>query len=93
MKPTTANLHKLEEVFKALAYTVRYEKGNFQSGYCVVEDRKVVVVNKFFDTQGRFMTLMDILANMDFDPHNLPEKSRQFCDQLYKQVVLPLDSE
>lgn len=93
MKPTTTNLHKLEEVFKALAYTVRYEKGNFQSGYCVVEDRKVVVVNKFFDVQGRFMTLMDILANFDFDPNDLPEKSRHFCDQLYKQAVLPLESE
>jgi hypothetical protein len=93
MKPTPANLHKLEEVFKALSYTVRYEKGNFQSGYCLVEDRKVVVVNKFFDVQGRFMTLMDILANLDFDPNSLPEKSRQFCDQLYRQAVIPQDSE
>lgn len=90
MKPTTGNLQKLEDLFKALHYTVRYEKGNFQSGYCIVESRNVVVVNKFFDTAGRFSTLLDILMGLKFDPENLPEKSREFYFQLYKQAALPI---
>lgn len=91
MKPTPTNLQKLEDLFKALSYTVRYEKGNFQSGYCMVESRKMVVVNKFFDTAGRFTTLLDILAGLDFEPDALPEKSREFCQQLHKQALLPLE--
>lgn len=91
MKPTTTNLQKLEELFKAIAYTVRYEKGNFQSGYCIVEHRNVVVVNKFFDTAGRFHTLLDILSNMAFDPAALPDKSREFYQQLLRQAAIRLE--
>jgi hypothetical protein len=91
MKPTVTNLQKLEDLFRALSYTVRYEKGNFQSGYCIVENRNMVVVNKFFDTAGRFNTLLDILSNLPFEPEALPEKSREFYLQLHKQAMLPLE--
>ncbi len=91
MKPTVNNLHKLEDLFRNLSYIVRYEKGNFQSGYCIVEDRKIVVVNKFFDTAGRFNTLMDILSNLEFAPVDLSEKSRDFYHNLQKQATLPLE--
>lgn len=92
MKPTPANLQKLEQLFKELSYTVRYEKGNFQSGYCIVEHRNIVVVNRFFDTAGRFQTLIDILSTLSFEESGLPEKSREFYHQLLKQAVLPLES-
>lgn len=91
MKPTPANLQKLEELIRSLAYVVRYEKGNFQSGYCIVEDRKIVVVNKFFDTAGRFNTLLDILSTLEVEPALLPEKSREFYANLQKQASLPLE--
>jgi hypothetical protein len=91
MKPTTTNLQKLEELFRALSYTVRYEKGNFQSGYCIVESRNMVVVNKFFDTAGRFNTLLDILSNLAVEPETLPDKQREFYQQLHKQAMLPLE--
>jgi hypothetical protein len=91
MKPTPANLQKLEDLFKALHYTVRYEKGNFQSGYCIVESRNMVVVNKFFDTAGRFGTLVDILIGLKVEPEGLPDKNRDFYLQISRQVTAPLD--
>jgi hypothetical protein len=39
---------------------VRYEKGNFQSGYAMVENKKIIVVNKFLETEGRISVLLDI---------------------------------
>ncbi|SEP62827.1 hypothetical protein SAMN05444359_101294 [Neolewinella agarilytica] len=60
---TKHSLKKLETLSKELGYTVRYEKGNFQSGYCLVESRRVAIVNKFFDTEGRINVLLDILSN------------------------------
>ena len=77
-KYTRHNLGKLEDLFKELDYTVRYEKGNFQSGYCLVENRKVVIINKFFETEGRINTLVEIIGSLEVAEGALSEKSAKF---------------
>ncbi|MCS6930143.1 MAG: hypothetical protein NZM43_11710 [Saprospiraceae bacterium] len=84
MRYTPATLKKLEELFSELNYTIRYEKGAFQSGYCIVEQRRIAVINKFFDTEGRIHCLLDILDRITFDPSQLSEKSREFFQKLQK---------
>ena len=81
-KFTTHALKKVEAVLQEMDYTVRYEKGAFQSGYCVVQDRKVVVINKFFDTEGRINCLLDVLTDLLEQPHNLSEKSEKWIRQV-----------
>ena len=83
-KHTRPTLQKLELIFKELAYSVRYEKGNFNSGYCLVEDNRVVIVNKFFDIDGRVNVLLDILTVILEDESTLSEKSKLFFKQLLK---------
>lgn len=61
IKYTPQFLKKLEEVFTENGYKVRYEKGNFKSGYCIIEDKKVVVVNKFAVIESRIATMIEIL--------------------------------
>lgn len=58
-----------------LEYTVRYEKGNFNSGYCIVENKKIAVINKFFDVEGRMNCLLDILQNLEIEEEKLSEPS------------------
>ena len=89
MRYTQTTLKKLEEVFGELDYTVRYEKGSFQSGYCIVESRKIAVVNKFFDTEARINCLFDILSNLAYDPDKLSEKSRELVGKWQKQQEDP----
>jgi hypothetical protein len=84
MRYTQTTLKKLEQLFDELDYAVRYEKGNFQSGYCLVESRKIAVVNKFFDTEGRINCLLDILSKMDVDTEALSEKSRDLVEKWRK---------
>ncbi len=62
LPPTKHSLKKVETVAKELGYTVRYEKGNFQSGYALVESRRIAIINKFYDTEGRINCLYDILS-------------------------------
>ncbi len=64
MKLNKATLKKIEELYKALGYKVRYEKGHFQAGYCVVQQQGVVVINKFYTTDVRINTLVDILQDL-----------------------------
>jgi hypothetical protein len=63
-KASRYRLQKLIDRFKEFEYTVRFEKGNFKSGYCVLETRKVVVVNKFLDLESRIDNLRTILADI-----------------------------
>ncbi len=82
VKFTRHALQKMEALFAELGYVIRYEKGSFNSGYCMVEDRKIVVINKFYDTEGRMSVLLDILSGLEFDPAILSEKSAKFYGQL-----------
>jgi hypothetical protein len=84
IKHTKPTLQKLEQVFQELDYTVRYEKGTFNSGYCLVENARVVVINRFFDTDGRVGVLLDILSQIIDDENTLSEKSKAFIKNLVK---------
>lgn len=76
-KYTTGNLKKLEALMEELGYLVRYEKGNFQSGYCIVQDKKIAVVNKFYDAEGRINCLLEIIANLEIEATTLSDKSQK----------------
>ena len=73
---TKHNLKKLESILEELEFILRYEKGNFNSGFCIVESSKVIVINKFFDTKARMLTIIEILGRVEIDmdklnPNNL----------------------
>jgi len=53
IKYTVQFLTKLEDMLAESDYTLRYEKGNFKSGYCLLREQKIIIVNKFFTTEGR----------------------------------------
>lgn len=88
VKYTKSNLQKLELLFKEQEYTIRYEKGNFQSGYCVVQARKIAVINKFFDTEARINCLLDILSTIIVMDGLMSSASKS----LYKSILKNEDS-
>ncbi len=85
MRYTQATLKKLEALFTELGYSIRYEKGHFQSGYCLVEQRKIAVVNRFLDTEGRIHCLMDMLATIPIDAAQLSEPAQLFLQKIQGQ--------
>ncbi len=64
-KYTANTLKKMEQLFEEANYVVRYERGNFNSGYCILEDKRVAVINKFLDMEGRINALVEILPSVD----------------------------
>lgn len=64
MRVTKKQLQELEDKIKTLGYLLRYEKGNFNGGYCIVKHTKVVVVNKFFSLEGKIAVLSDIIKQI-----------------------------
>lgn len=86
MKYTQNTLDKLEEVLSELHYVVRYERGTFQSGYCILEQRKVVVLNKFLQLEGRINTLADIIPKLVADPETLSADARKTLDMIHAKA-------
>lgn len=85
---TNYQLKKLEEIFDELEYKIRYGKGHFNSGYCLIRENKVIVVNKFFDTAGRVEVLLDILDKVpDENDPPLSKKSMDYLHQLYQKLA------
>ena len=88
MKYTQNNLDKVESIVEESGYIIRYEKGNFQSGYCLIQDKKVAVINKFLTLEGRINALIDILPSIEFDIERLSTEGKQFYDMA---MALPSD--
>ena len=85
VKYTVAFLTKLEDMVAESDYTLRYEKGNFKSGYCVLKDQKIIIVNKFYTTEGKVNALMEILKNVALDRSRFTEKSLKLHQELFQQ--------
>ena len=75
-------LAKVEKMVEEAGYVLRYERGTFQSGYCILESKKVVVLNKFLQVEGRINTLMDLLPALQLDPQALTPESRKLYEEL-----------
>jgi len=81
---TPSTLEKIEKIVSEAGYIIRYERGTFQSGYCVLESKKVVVLNKFLQTEGRINTLIDLVANLSIEADHLSVDSKK----LYEEITL-----
>ena len=88
MKYTQTTLDKLEAIPEQSGYVLRYERGTFQSGYCILEERKVVVLNKFLQTEGRINTLLDLIPQLDINAELLTEESKK----LYREIISKLEA-
>ena len=86
MKYTQTTLDKLHAIPEEAGYVLRYERGTFQSGYCILEDRKVVVLNKFLQIEGRINTLLDLIPQLEIDPEILTDESKK----LYSSIISKL---
>lgn len=89
MKYTQTSLDKLEGVVEQSGYVLRYERGTFQSGYCILEQKKVVVLNKFLQLEGRINTMLDLIPQLEIHTELLSEESQK----IYKSIISKLETE
>ena len=82
IKYTNHFLNKLEDVMSETDYILRYEKGNFQSGYCILNDSKVAVVNKFFALEGKVNSLIEIIRSIKVDTSKLSDNNKKLYSEI-----------
>ena len=83
-----STLEKIEKLVDEAGYIIRYERGTFQSGFCILEQRKVVVLNKFLQTEGRINTLIDLVPLLEMKPDYLSADSRKMYEEVMGRLAL-----
>jgi len=86
---TQHTLEKLESLIKSLGFKLRYEKGNFKTGSCVLEHNRVILVNKYSNLESKINSLADLLQRSETDDTLLEDKQKAFLYEL-KQLKLEL---
>jgi len=89
MRYTQTTLEKIEKILDEAEYIIRYERGNFQSGYCILEQRKVLVLNKFLPLEGRISTLIDIIPQLKIVPEKLSPEVRRIYEEVLSASLIP----
>jgi hypothetical protein len=87
IKYTNQFLTKLEEMIGESDYVLRYEKGTFKAGYCLLREQKIMIVNKFFTTEGKINALLDILKGITLNTSRFSEKSLKLHQELAQSEV------
>ncbi len=86
---TSHTLEKFELLLKSAGYKVRYEKGNFKTGACLLQNSRVIVVNKYSNLESRISGLKDLLQELAVDYNLLDDKQIAFLHQI-RQTKLEL---
>ncbi|MGN6493267.1 MAG: hypothetical protein ACTHLE_14805 [Agriterribacter sp.] len=82
MKYNQSTLNRIESILEEAGYVVRYERGTFQSGYCILQQKKVVVLNKFLNLEGRINTLVDLMPQLDIVFDSLTHESQKLFEEI-----------
>ncbi len=88
MKANQTSLDKLGNILNEAGYTMRYERGSFQSGWCLLEAKSVVVLNKFLDIEGRINTLIDLVPQLSINYDKLTLESQKLYDNITTKPII-----
>jgi len=75
-------LQELKSVADQLGATIRFEKGDFKGGYCIIHDKKVIVINKMTNLQKKVMILSAALKELGVDSIYLTPRVREIIEEM-----------
>ena len=73
---------KLENIFPNIGYKLRFEKGNFKSGFCILKNEKVVIINKYYTTEGKINTIIKILNSLNYSSDKIQEENLKILNKI-----------
>ncbi|MBN9349711.1 MAG: hypothetical protein J0H55_03420 [Chitinophagaceae bacterium] len=86
MKINQSYLQRLEKLVEEAGYILRYERGSFQSGFCILEHKKVVVLNKFLTVEGRVNTIMELLPSLKINIDLLTLEQQHIYEEIMEMA-------
>ncbi|GMU84821.1 MAG: hypothetical protein AMXMBFR48_00630 [Ignavibacteriales bacterium] len=75
-------IEELRALASELGATVRFEKGDFKGGYCLLKESKIIVINKLANTQRKAIILSKALKDIGIDNMFLTPRLREVIDEM-----------
>jgi hypothetical protein len=80
-------LSELEQLASNCGITIRYEKGDFDGGYCVLKAERLIVINKRLALTRRTSVLAQGLAEVGIDEMYLKPAIREYIEDELARVA------
>jgi hypothetical protein len=78
-------IQDLKALAAQMGAEVRFEKGDFKGGYCLLKENKVIVINKLANLQRKVMILSMALKELGIDKLYLTPRMREVIDEMAEQ--------
>lgn len=75
-------IQDLKSIASQLGATVRFEKGDFKGGYCLIKENKVIVINKNANLQRKAMILSTALKELGINDIYLNPRLREIIEEM-----------
>lgn len=79
-------IDELKQVASQLGVSVRFEKGDFKGGFCIVKENKIIVINKFANTQRKAAILATALKELGIDDIYINPRLREIIDEMTESL-------
>ncbi|MGH2575475.1 MAG: hypothetical protein ACRDFC_07230 [Ignavibacteria bacterium] len=80
-------LTQLEEVVQRVGYTIRYEKGNFEGGYCLVKESRLFVINSRNEIEKKISIISKNLKQIGIDEIYIKPNIREIIEKESDSVI------
>ncbi len=72
----------LKQLAQQMGAKVRFERGDFKGGYCIIKEDKIIVINKLSPLQKKILILSTALKELGVDEIYLTPKLREIIEEL-----------
>lgn len=73
-------VEELQDVARQIGVTVRFEKGDFEGGYCILRDQRLVLINRRLMPTRKASVLALALQNMGLEAVFLKPAIRAYIE-------------
>lgn len=84
-KELESYVEELRKIADEMGAKVRFEKGDFKGGYCLLKESKVIVINKNASIQRKVTVLATALKELGIDQVYLSPKQREFIESMFEE--------
>ncbi len=75
-------LQDLRQIAQEMGAKVRFERGDFKGGYCILKDDRTIVINKLSTLQRKVIILTNALKELGVDDKYLTPKIREVIEEI-----------
>ncbi|MEW6508405.1 MAG: hypothetical protein AB1432_11730 [Bacteroidota bacterium] len=79
-------LEELKQLATQMGAKVRFERGDFKGGYCIIKKDRIIVINKLANLQRRVITLTSALKELGIEEIYLSPRLREIIEELNDNI-------